>query len=215
MNIFTKILILTLTLSISYNAQSTACNTQETMLHEHVQLKDLPQEELIFLQKMNKESNSDYFNSKSIMHTIKDLKIFHIEDRDGFLIVRRGVVLVEIGSNHLTVYKKMPQAPSIGTEAVHIKENYIMYRGEELTIEDYGLDGPDVIFNTSNSDLSESFISNIDCMEIFTITSGVSCCLQDKPRTYTGLIFSPDHGWQRADSTSNLHILCNSINTTQ
>jgi hypothetical protein len=124
------------------------------------------------------------------------------------LVLRNDRAVSNITQNSVIIYKQTPQSPSIGTELAEVENNYIKYNGKIFSIEDFQLDGADVIYRIDNPKEAESFIADESCNKIVTITAGVACC--KKEDEFTGYRFNKTTGWGKAN-IEKLDNICKSL----
>lgn len=178
------------------------CQSQRTTLDVHTgtlaeitTLNEIPEDELNFAIKMNRTGRSDdYFSAKLNFVDMNGYRIIYIDGQDGILIARNRQVIAKIEKTKSTIYKNLLGAPSLGFEAATVGPNYITYKGDKLTVEDFGYDGPDVIYETGEALNAKSFINNNSCKKLLTAAAGVACCV-DVNGTLVGYKFSIETGW--------------------
>lgn len=169
---------------------------KKTSIERETRISNLPIEEKEALLSLNKsKSGAGYFDLLHVVE-VNGYKIgFNPKNPSDILVIRNGWVLADIseGGGVVTIFKKMYQAPGMGSEGAVFKEDYIYYSGVDMSFEDYGLDGADVEYNNKHPNLSKSFVKGEVCK---TITARVACCLGDDGRFGKGYRFTPENGWQ-------------------
>ncbi|MFN3986880.1 MAG: hypothetical protein ACK4KV_15400 [Rhodocyclaceae bacterium] len=186
--------------------------TPNVYLRDHTKLGTLSSDEFDLLRRMNKEHQPDYFNNLAKYHSINEFDIFHIEGREGILVTSNSVVIAEITKTSVTIFKPIAEAPSAGTESVHLSGKYILYSGDNFSIEDYGLDGIDVKYVTADPTLSDSYLPSAECRQVVTLSAGLACCQRRTDRLFIGYSFSKTEGWKPVAESSKLHSRCTALN---
>lgn len=182
---------------------------EEGSLFDFIESSEVPEEEINEIIKLNKSGGlGDYFTPPVRSVKINNFRVIFKENEQSLLVLRNDRAVSNITQNSVIVYKQTPQSPSIGTELAEVENNYIKYNGKIFSIEDFQLDGADVIYRTDSPKEAESFIADESCNKIVTITAGVACC--KKEDGFTGYRFNKNTGWGKA-KIDKLDNICKSL----
>jgi hypothetical protein len=155
-----------------------------------IKFSDADQKLWIGLNRGSERSLNVFDSAKAL--TVNGYRIIFHPGSDEIYIIKNKQVLLGIHNDWKYIYDGDKDSPGIGSERVAITDNYLKYRNSNFSFEDYGLDGVDVKYQTTDSANAESYLHGKKCEK--TLVANAACC-RDAENQLRAYMFSFEKGW--------------------